>query len=71
MEEAGYLRRVPGSGTYVCEREENHDGEPRRDAPEYVMRVPAEEGENRTITPGDDERKSYVFWISCREYRRF
>ena len=61
MEEAGYLRRVQGSGTYVCEREENHGGETPKDAPEYAVRVPAAEGENRTITLVMRSGKSYVF----------
>jgi len=61
MEEAGYLKRVQGSGTYVCEREERRSGDFRKNTPEYAVRVPAAEGENRTITLVMMNGKSYVF----------
>jgi GntR family transcriptional regulator of arabinose operon len=61
MEEAGYLKRVQGSGTYVCEREERRNGEFGKNTPEYTVRVPAADGENRTITLVMMNGKSYVF----------
>lgn len=61
MEEAGYLKRVQGSGTYVCERESQGYMKLRQGASEYIDRMPISEVENHTITLVMMNGKSYVF----------
>ena len=61
MVDAGYLKRIQGSGTYVCEREECHSEDSWKNTSEYAVRVPTADAENRTITLVMMNGKSYVF----------
>ncbi|MGI6010799.1 MAG: GntR family transcriptional regulator [Ruminococcus sp.] len=61
MEEAGYLKRIQGSGTYVCEREEHLSGDGLQNTQEYTLEMTAAAGENRAVTLIMMNGKSYVF----------